>query len=407
MPGIALLDNPVQEYSWGSRTFIPRLLGKPFPAPMPQAELWMGAHPRGTSRVLWEGRWALLSDLIKEDPSGILGKNTAACFRNRLPFLFKVLAASKPLSIQAHPNRGQALEGFEREEKQGIPSGARHRNYRDPFHKPEMLCALTPFWALKGFRTVDEIRSILHRMGCPAVFLAFLHDEGENAIRKLFTALFTMNREEQKRLVSDLVSAAAADLSSDPVLEWMVRLQEAFPDDIGVLGPVFLNLILLQAGEALSIAAGELHSYLDGAGIEVMANSDNVLRGGLTEKHMDVPELFNILNVSTGQGRILHPHGQGSVERIYPEGAEEFVLSRIRLEHGGLYQSPLKRSVEIMICVEGRVEVSNMGTGETLLLPCGSSAMVPALVKGYRVKGVGTLYKAAVPLGKSAGSHGS
>jgi mannose-6-phosphate isomerase len=405
MPGIALLDNPVQEYSWGSRTFIPRLLGKPLPAPKPQAELWMGAHPQGTSRVLWEGRWAPLSDLIKKDPSGILGKPTAARFCDRLPFLFKVLAASKPLSIQVHPNREQALEGFEREEKQGISIGARHRNYRDPFHKPEILCALTPFWALKGFRTVDEIRSTLHRMGFPAARLPFLQGEGENAIKRLFRALFTMNREEQRRLVSDLVSAAEADTTSDSVLEWILRLQEAFPYDIGVLGPVFLNLIFLQPGEALSIAAGELHSYLDGAGIEVMANSDNVLRGGLTEKHIDVPELFKILNVSTGKGKIIHSQAQGSAERFYAEGTEEFVLSRITLEHGMLYQSLLKRSVEIMICVEGTVEVSNMGTGETHFLPCGSSAMVPALVKGYRVKGAGILYKAAVPLGESTGSH--
>jgi mannose-6-phosphate isomerase len=399
MPGIALLDNPVQEYAWGSKTFIPRLLGKPFPSPTPQAELWMGAHPHGTSRVLREGRWAPLSDLIKKDPLGILGKSTAARFCNRLPFLFKVLAASKPLSIQAHPNRGQALEGFEREKKQGIPVGASSRSYRDPFHKPEILCALTPFWALKGFRTVKEIRSILHRIGFPAASLPSLQEEDGKALRKLFTALFTMNREDQRRLVSDLVSAAASHASSDPVFEWILRLQEDFPYDIGVLGPVLLNLIHLQPGEALSIAAGELHSYLEGAGIEVMANSDNVLRGGLTEKHMDIPELLKILSFSPGERRILHPQVQGSTEWLYPEGAEEFLLSRMTLESGMLYQCPVKRSTEIMICVRGRVEVSDSETGETLSLLCGSSVIVPALVKGYRVKGAGTLYKAAVPPG--------
>lgn len=406
MPGIALLDNPVQEYAWGSKTFIPRLLGKPFPAPTPQAELWMGAHPHGTSSALRDGRWVPLSDLIQKDPSGILGKSTAARFSNRLPFLFKVLAASKPLSIQAHPNQEQALEGFEREEKQAIALSAHHRNYRDPFHKPEILCALTPFWALKGFRTVDEIRAILSRVGFRAANLPYLQEKDENGFRKTITKLLTMGREEQKRFVSNLVSAVAAHPSSDPVFEWMIRLQEDFPDDLGVLGPVFLNLVLLQPGEALCIAPGELHSYLDGAGLEVMANSDNVLRGGLTEKHTDVQELLKILDFSPGQRKILHPRLQGSAEWLYPEGAEEFLLSRMTLEHGMVHQSPLKRSVEIMICVQGEAELSDIETGQTLSLRCGSSMMVPASAKGYRLRGAGTLYKASVPLEKSLGFHG-
>lgn len=405
MPGIALLDNPIQEYAWGSRTFIPQLLGKPFPATSPQAELWMGAHPRGTSKVLWEGRWAALSDLIKENPSGILGRPAAARFSGRIPFLFKLLAASKPLSIQAHPNQSQALEGFEKEEKRGIPLSAHHRNYRDPFHKPEILCALTPFWALKGFRTVDEIHSILLRLGFPATDFPSLHEEGEPALRKIFTALFTMNRERQRRLVSDLVSAAAAHADSDPVCEWIVKLHETFPYDVGVIGPLLLNLIRLQPGEALSVAAGELHSYLDGAGVELMANSDNVLRAGLTDKHLDIPELISILDLSPGEGRILRPRGQGFEEWVYPGAAEEFLLSRITLDHGALHQSPLKRSVEIMICVQGEAEVSDVETAKTLLLPCGASALVPASVKGYRIRGACTLYKASIPPAKSSGPH--
>jgi len=348
-----------------------------------------------------------LSDLIKKDPSGILGKSTAARFSNRLPFLFKVLAASKPLSIQAHPNQGQALEGFEREEKQAIALSAHDRNYRDPFHKPEILCALTPFWVLKGFRAMHEIRSILSRIGFRAADLPHLQEKDEKGFRKTITALFTMCREEQRRLVSGLVSAVAAHPSSDPVFEWMIRLQEDFPDDLGVLGPVLLNLILLQPGEALSIAPGELHSYLDGAGIEVMANSDNVLRGGLTEKHLDVHELLKILNFSPGERKILHPRLQGSAEWLYPEGSEEFLLSRMSLEHGMLHQSPVNRSVEIMICVQGEAELSDTETGRTLSLRCGSSIMVPASAKGYCLRGAGTLYKASVPLKKSAGFYGT
>ena len=382
-------------------------MGKPSPAATAQAELWMGAHPHGTSKVLWEGRWETLSSLIEKDPAGILGKSTAARFSDRLPFLFKILAASKPLSIQAHPNQRQAEEGYERENKAGIPLSAPGRNYRDPSHKPEILCALTPFWALKGLRTVDEIRSYLLRMGFSAADFPHLRGEGETALRKIFTALFTMNRRQQKSLVSTLASAASVHAGSDPVFQWMAKLHEAFPCDPGVLGPLLLNLIRLQPGEALSVAQGELHAYLDGAGVEVMANSDNVLRGGLTEKHLDPHELLSVLDFSPRNREILRPRRQGRVEWIYPKGAEEFLLSRITLEPGTRYQSPLKRSVEIMICVEGEAKVSDTRTRKTLLLSCGASALVSASVGGYRITGACTLYRASVPLEKSSGSYGT
>ena len=407
MPGIALLDNPLKAYPWGSRTFIPRLMGKPYPASTPQAELWMGAHPHGTSKVLWEGRQETLSSLIEKDPAGILGKSTADRFSDRLPFLFKVLAASKPLSIQAHPNQRQAEEGYERENKAGIPINAPDRNYRDLSHKPEILCALTPFWALKGFRTVNDIRSHLRCMGLSAADFPQLRGEGETALREVFDALFTMNRQRQKSLVSTLVSAASVHAGSDPAFEWMAKLHEAFPNDPGVLGPILLNLIRLQPGEALSVAPGELHAYLEGAGVEVMANSDNVLRGGLTGKHLDPHELLRVLDFTPRPKEILHPRRQGRAEWIYPGRAEEFLLSRITLDHGTSHQSPRRRSVEIMICVEGKAEVSDTHTKKTLSLSCGASALVPASVGGYRITGACTLYKASVPLEKSSGSHGT
>jgi mannose-6-phosphate isomerase len=402
MPGIALLENPVQEYPWGSRTFVSQLMGNLSPSEKPQAELWMGAHSQGTSRVLWEDRWLPLSEVIEKDPPGILGESLAVRFSSRLPFLFKVLAACKPLSIQAHPNQRQAIQGFGEETGKGIPLDAPHRNYRDTSHKPEILCALTPFWALKGFRTLEEIRFLLNLAGVPASKIPHLHEEDENSLKRLFTSLLTMNRERQKELVSMLVSAARSRASSDPLFEWIIRLQQAFPHDVGVLGPVLLNLIHLKPGEALSIGAGELHCYLDGAGIEVMANSDNVLRGGLTEKHVDLPELLKIVDFSPCDRRILHPEPQGAAEWLYPSVAEEFLLSRITLEPAGSHESPTGRSVEIMICVQGDVEVTDLGTGDGLRLTRGSSILVPAFVKAYRITGAGTLYKAAAPLAGNA-----
>ena len=397
MPGIALLDNPVQDYAWGSKTFIARLLGKGAPSERPQAELWMGAHPQGTSRVFWGDRWLPLSDIIQKDPSGILGPSVSVRFSNRLPFLFKVLAASKPLSIQAHPNREQAFRGFGEENKRGIPLTAPHRNYRDDCHKPEILCALTGFWALKGFRTAEEIRLLFGRAGIGSADLPELDPEHKGGVKSLFRALLTMAGEKQRQFVSRVVSAARAQGPSDPVADWVVKLQEAFPYDMGVVAPVLLNLIRLEPGEALPVQAGELHCYLDGAGIEVMANSDNVLRGGLTEKHVDLSELLKILTFSPCENTILHPEARGNAEWCYAGGAEEFLLSRITLQPGVTYQSPKSRSVEIVMCVEGEMDLADTAAETRLRLRRGSSALIPALVAAYRVTGSGTLYKASVP----------
>lgn len=397
MPGIALLDNPVQEYAWGSKTFIARLLGNGSPSERPQAELWMGAHPQGTSRVFWGDRWLSLSEMIQRDPSGILGPSVSAKFSNRLPFLFKVLAASNPLSIQAHPNREQAFRGFEEENRRKIPLTAPHRNYRDDCHKPEVLCALTGFWALKGFRPAEEIRLLLNRAGIRSADLPELDPEHKGGVKSLFRALLTMAVEKQRQIVSRVVSAARAEGPSDPVADWIVKLHEAFPDDMGVVAPMLLNLIRLEPGEALPVEAGELHCYLGGAGIEVMANSDNVLRGGLTEKHVDLSELMKILTFSPCEKKILHPEARGNAEWCYAGGAEEFLLSRITLQPGVTYQSPKNRSVEIVICVEGEMELSDTAAGTRLRLIRGSSALIPAMVAAYHMTGSGTLYKAFVP----------
>jgi mannose-6-phosphate isomerase len=357
--------------------------------------------------VYSDGDWSALTDVIEKAPSGVLGESTAAKFSNRLPFLFKVLAASKPLSIQAHPDRTQALKGFEKENGRGIALNAPNRNYKDPFHKPELLCALTSFWALKGFRRAGEILSLFERIGFSEPGMATLRNDDHDALRDFFSSLLAMTREEQGRFVSRFIAAAESHASRDPVFEWVLRLHREFPFDVGVLAPVLLNLMNLQPGEAISIAAGELHSYLEGAGIELMANSDNVLRGGLTEKHVDRGELIKILDFRPSESRILHPQPQGFTEWIYPTDAEEFLLSRIFLERGALYESPPQRSVQILICVRGDVELTDLGTGDALRMFCGSSVLVPASVKAYSMRGPGILYKAAVPPAGSPRSHGS
>ena len=221
-----------------------------------------------------------------------------------LPFLFKVLAAAKPLSIQAHPNRDQAREGFARENRQKISLNAFNRNYKDENHKPEIICALEPFWALKGFRRVEEIILLMDKIGIRASL-----EEDLNALRRrpnqeglktFFRALINDGEGTADRVLREAVEQCEKLADDDPAFEWVIKLSEAYPDDIGILSPILLNLVHLQPGEAMNIPAGELHAYLEGAGIELMANSDNVLRGGLTPKYVDVSELLNILTFKRG-----------------------------------------------------------------------------------------------------------
>jgi len=401
MRKIGVLKNTIQEYAWGSRTAIPELLGQSVPADKPQAELWMGTHPKAPSQVLSDGLWRSLLEVIQESPEETLGQEVATRFTNKLPFLFKVLAAAKPLSIQAHPNREQAGQGFARENELGIPLGAPHRNYRDDNHKPEIICALTPFWALNGFRRIDETLSLLEEAEIPdlAEIVSFLRSHSNrNGLKEFFNHLMTTDVGRQGRIVEQAVNFAEKRTPEEPVWMWMIKLNEEYPGDIGVLSPLFLNLVRLEPQQAMYLPAGELHGYLEGVGIELMANSDNVLRGGLTPKHIDVQELLAVLNFIDGDLNILSPKNLTSGEAIYGTEAEEFVLSVIRVNKEAPFSSPRDRSVEMMICTEGEVSVTDLSAGDIMLLTKGASVIVPAAVEQYRIEGEGTLYKATVPV---------
>ncbi len=291
MRTIKLLKNTIQKYAWGSPTAIPELLGEQNPSHEPRAELWMGAHPKAPSFVNFDGQWLSLTELIAKYPQEILGNDVALAFNNKLPYLFKVLAAAKPLSIQAHPSLNQAKEGFERENDRGIALDAPNRNYKDDNHKPECICALSPFWAMYGFRNIPDILALMGK-NCPvglAGELDLLKKQPDSrGLKRFFTDLMTMDSQRQKRVVDEAVQNANQYSDEDFAFHWMTRLADEYPTDIGILAPLLLNLIELKPGEALFLPAGEFHAYLEGVGMELMANSDNVLRGGLTAKHIDV-----------------------------------------------------------------------------------------------------------------------
>jgi len=398
---ISILKNSIQEYAWGSTQAIPELLGCKNPERKTQAELWMGAHPKAPSLVQYNGQWISLPELIAKNPVDVLGKKVAHHFINRLPYLFKVLAAAKALSIQAHPGLHQAREGFQKENAQKIPLDAPNRNYRDDNHKPECICALTRFWALSRFRKISGILAYFEKLDLQQleVELAdFKKRPTANGLKLFYASLMTLDRDRQKRIVAEALEQARGFESEDPVFKWMLKLAEDYPNDIGVLSPVLLNLVCLEPGQAIFLDAGELHAYLEGLGIELMANSDNVLRGGLTPKHVDVPELLRVLKFEDRDVTLLKPGKSIAHEFVYPSPAAEFVLSVITLNRGATYQSPKSRSVEILICTRGKATILDLSDETETQLSQGVSAIVPASVERYRIKGQGICYKAAVPL---------
>jgi mannose-6-phosphate isomerase len=364
------------------------------------AELWMGAHPRAPSQVLCDGTWRSLAELIEASPAEILGTSTSERFANRLPFLFKVLAPARPLSVQAHPNREQARQGFARENALGVPLDAPQRNYRDDSHKPELICALTAFWALNGFREVAEILAFLDEMRLPSLSgeTASLREHPTTeGFKCFFSALLAMDKERQARVVREAISRVDKGNGTDPVRAWLLRLARQYPGDIGSLSPIFLNLVKLQPQEAMYLAAGRLHAYLEGVGIELMANSDNVLRGGLTGKHVDVRELLAVLDFGRTQIDILTPTRLSAGEGCYHTPATEFLLSVLVVTDDRSFTSELDRSVEIVLCTEGEATVTDLGEGDVTHLATGTSIVVPAAVAQYRIDGTATLYRASVP----------
>jgi mannose-6-phosphate isomerase len=316
------LDNPVRPYAWGSSTAIPALLGVPATG-APQAELWLGAHPAAPSRLVSGG--TLLSR-IAADPAGELGPELVERFGPELPFLLKVIAAAEPLSLQAHPALARARAGFAAEEARGVPRDAPGRNYRDPNHKPELVCAVTPFAALAGFRSVPATIGLLAPLVAAVPPLApYAEMLGSAPLPDVVAALLT-------DASADLVAAVATACAGldDPAYRTAAELARLHPGDPGVLITLLLNRVDLAPGEALFLAAGNLHCYLHGTAVEVLANSDNVLRGGLTGKHVDVPELLAVLDPAAGPPPRLAPTRSGPVESYRPP-VPDFRLDRVTL----------------------------------------------------------------------------
>jgi mannose-6-phosphate isomerase len=396
-PPVLVLDNPILNYAWGSRTAIGSLLGRPTPSAEPEAELWIGAHPKAPSRIAEPRGLGTLERAIQDDPVALLGADICDRFGNELPFLFKVLAAAEPLSIQAHPNQEQARRGWARENAEGIPLDAPRRNYRDLNHKPELVCALEPFTALKGFRPLDEAARGLEPIARPEIAPEvgrLARERTPQALRALFARLATLEADERVPLLKRAATAAARR-DGESAWSWVARLVERHPDDAGVLAPLYLNLVELAPGEALFLASGELHAYLEGTALEIMANSDNVLRGGLTPKHVDVQELLSVLSFDPQPLEVLKPQPSGPGEASFKTPAREFELALLEVTGERPWSAPPGRGVEILLQLEGACCLK-AGGSETAL-PRGLSVLVPAALPAYVIEGQGRLARARVP----------
>jgi mannose-6-phosphate isomerase len=387
------LQTSVRHYPWGSRTVIPDLLGEPSPADRPYAELWVGAHPDEPS-VLSDG--TPLDKAIQRSPEQLLGAAVRERFGDRLPFLLKVLAADQPLSLQAHPTNEQAEAGFAAEEAAGVPRDSTTRTFKDPFHKPELLLALTPFEALCGFRPVEESLYCLAKLQVPELkpTIAALARGG---LRAAIPQLLALSPEHRATLVSAVAEAASRFVAAhDPefinTYRWAASLAETYPGDPGVVISLMCNHLKLAPGEAVFLPAGNLHAYLCGAGVEVMASSDNVLRGGLTGKHVDLAALIEVLDFVDGRVPVLHPVlGPGGLR--YPVPVEEFDLTRVQLDaQTGVLTS---RGPQVLLCTEGEAELTS--SEDTLALGKGAAAFVPAGAQ-ITASGPAVLYRATTNL---------
>ncbi|MGD9160523.1 MAG: mannose-6-phosphate isomerase, class I [Desulfobacteraceae bacterium] len=402
MDRICMLENEILEYAWGSKSFIPELLGMAPPFTRPRAEMWMGSHKKAPSMAILNNRRIPLDRLIEKYPKDILGDKIVKKFSGELPFLFKVLSAGRPLSIQAHPDKTQAVLGFERENIKGMAIDNPERNYRDSNHKPELICALTTMWALKGFRKPDEILDLFEPLQdvsgrCGIDSLQKQLDE--TGIKIFFLNLMNKENYDVRALVEDTIKIVSAIKDRDPAYEWVEKLNREYPGDIGVLSPLYLNVLQLNPGEAIYLPACELHAYLSGSGLEIMANSDNVLRGGLTQKHIDKAELMNVLSFTPAVPELIKRNRAEFFETIFPSVAEEFVLSVIELQDERTeYKKDGQRNVEIILCTEGKAQISDIKTGERQTINKGTSMLIPAAVEGYAIRGKATIYKASVPL---------
>lgn len=401
------LSSTTMTYDWGSTTELPRLLGTE-PTGGPQAELWIGAHPLAPSRLTGDPGGRTLAQLIAEDPAHHLGTSAAQQHGGQLPFLLKLLAAEHPLSIQVHPDRPQALAGFAREDAQGVPRDAPHRTYRDPNHKPEIICALTRFQSLCGWRDPAHTARLLTALEIPALQPWAAHlaaDPGPTGLRTVLGQILdsydTRARQAAQELTRSLPGRAAQDGPHRAVFAALAPAAAVHPGDVGLVVALLLNQLTLEPGQALYLGAGQPHAYLHGTGVELMANSDNVLRCGLTSKPVDTAELLAVVDFTPRNAEPLTTHRSSGPEadpgtEVFPTPTRDFQLLRHRpTGRGEVLEGGAPR---VFLAVQGSALLCTPD-GAALTLAPGEAVHVPAGAGPVRLRGTEdtTVFQATLP----------
>lgn len=401
MDRIRALRNPIRHYPWGSHTALAEWGGRASPSPEPEAELWLGAHPSAPSHVVVDTageRNVPLDEWITRDPVAALGERVAAEFDGQLPFLFKVLAPSRALSIQTHPDAERAERGFQRENEAGLPNDHPERSYRDPRPKPELICALTGFSALCGFQPRDAVAAQLRDLGIELLAAVAEKVETSGSAAGL-SELLKLAPAARKDLAESATARIETLPDGDPAYALVTELGRQYPTDVGILAPLFMNAVVLAPGEALFLEAGLVHAYLHGFGIELMGNSDNTLRGGLTQRHIDLPEFLAALDPSEAAPPKLRPVASSAEQPLrYQTPERSFSLQRLAIGPGAGLE-PLRSSSgpEIWLCTAGRLRLEATPASRQLELVRGQAAWVPAAAGSFQIEGEGVVHVACMP----------
>lgn len=394
------LKGKIQQYAWGGTTFLSKLLSVANPENKPFAEYWLGAHDNAPSEL--DGATpSKLNEYIRQQPDNTLGVTVAQRF-SRLPYLLKVLDVKDMLSIQVHPTKKNAELEFAAENEKGIALTAPHRNYKDDNHKPELMLALSEFWLLHGFKPEEELMRILVSVSELKFLLPVFSVEG---YKGLYRKVMEMPQQEVNAVLQPLLDRIVPLYKEQRLRKqdedfWAARAALTYNDgekiDRGIFSIYFFNLVNVLPGEAVFQDAGLPHAYLEGQNIEIMANSDNVLRGGLTPKHVDVPELLKHVRFEATHPRIMRENNTPGHIVVYKTPAPDFELSKISLQAGEIVTIQC-HSVEIFLVQEGKVQVEesdgfSRGTGEAFI------SFDKAKVQ-LRADQDAILYRASVPQG--------
>lgn len=366
MGEIFSLKNQIQNYAWGSREILGRMRGVPVPTEQPEAEVWVGAHPAAPSRATVDGAESPLNELIVENPSRFLRPDRTSDW---FPFLFKILAIDAPLSIQLHPTPEQAIAGFEDEQARGIAIDAPYRNYKDRYSKPETVIALSPMRVLTGVRPVEQLKTLAAAFGA-----AWLAERAELSPKQLLTEIIRLPEETASAAVQHLVDTAPGLLgaSNDVVADAaeLVRIVDGkYPGDRGLLVAFVMNLVHLAPGESAFTPDGQVHAYVSGTAIELMNPSDNVMRAGLTAKHIDTEELIKVLGEKQDAPVIQRPNPEDGPLGTYAMWDERMSVTRVRVEEGKPLSYTFK-GISAALSVAGKVTIQakdGNGTDEFVL----------------------------------------